>query len=167
MKTSILSTFGKTFSSSGSLCLGSIYHLNCYVGCSVYQSKDSPWNNGVKMNISSGLSQSQIFRVNMNLRGCTYTSLCAMFPHFKVHPNTVSSEIMKILLTKKIRMIHIPFKNNHRRHRGDNCFLFTILSMPEEWNHSIKAQTDIFEGDNHWDNKLLENQKKQIKIFIL
>lgn len=31
-------------------------------------------------------------------------------------------EIMKILLTKKIYMIHIPFKNNHLKHVGNTVF---------------------------------------------
>lgn len=102
---------------------GAFTTLTATIGV-VYQSRDSLWKNRVKMNISSGLSQSQILKVNTNLRDCTYTSSCAMFLHFKAHPNMVSSEIMKILLTKKICMIHILFKNN-LRHRGNNCVFYS------------------------------------------
>lgn len=39
-------------------------------------------------------------------------------------------EIMKILLTKKIYMIHIPFKNNHLKHVGNTVFSIHYFINP-------------------------------------
>lgn len=101
------------------------------------------------MNISSHLFQNQILEVNMNLRDFTYTSSRAMSHHFQAHPNMVFSEIMKILLTKKICMIHIPFKNNHLKHIGNTVFYSLFHQCQKNETTNTKVQTNIFEGDNH------------------
>lgn len=146
LRISILSIFCKMFFSSGSLRpQGAFITLTSTVGA-VYQNRHSHWNNEVKMNTSSHPPQHQIFEANTHLRDFMYTS--SRVTPFKIHPNKVFAEIMKILLIKKICICASPWKTTTSNLWKALCFLVTV-SMPEKCNHNNRRQTNILEGDNH------------------